>query len=445
MSGCRPSESRGHGMTSILEHPSIAGGLNHASGSSGGEWAGPCPWCGGEDRFRVWPDHPSGATGGRFLCRGCGRQGDGLAFIMELEGVGYVEACKRLGATPKAKTGGQTAQTKWTPKPSTLPDDAWMTAAGRFVERCAAALAAGGPGLEYAASRGLTAKTCVSLRIGWNDRDLYEAREAWGLPPEVNPKTGKPRRVWLPKGLVVPTLDAGRVVAIKTRRADWTPEDPLPKYAAIVGNAKTPMILAPVQGKPCVVVESEIDAVLCAQEARDLVAAIALKTAKAKPDAEAHKLLLAAPLVLVATDADEAGATAWPWWREHYPKAVRWPVPSGKDVGDLMAEAGLVRAWILAGLPEPVQDVEPVPAPEPSPPAVKSSLRRAVNLAAGQACPCRQDQLDAFAASHPHLRCCPATRPAWNWRESVWCSSRCVMPCEQKATNSILRGIQWKI
>ncbi len=419
----------------ILEHSVLAGSLNHVSGASGGEWAGPCPWCGGEDRFRVWPDHPTGATGGRFLCRGCERQGDGIAFLRELEGLSYVEACKCLGTTPKTKTMGQTTQTKWTPKTSMLPGDVWTTAAGQSVDRCAAALASGGPGLNYALSRGLTAKTCAALRIGWNAQDAYEDRAAWGLPPEANPKTGKPRRVWLPSGLVLPTLRNGQVIAIKIRRAAWTPEDELPKYAAVVGSTKAPMILAPSEGKPVVVVEGELDAILVAQEARDIVAAIALRTAKAKPDAEAHALLKAAPLVLVATDADEAGATAWPWWREHYPKAIRWPVPAGKDVGDLAATPGLVRAWIEAGLPDPERTVEPEPTPEPFSPAVGPALHQAADLAAGQPCPYPQDYLAAFAVSYPGLRCCPATRPPWNWRESPWCSSRCPTPCELQATN----------
>ena len=30
------------------------------------EWAGPCPDCGGRDRFLVWPARP---RGGAFLCR----------------------------------------------------------------------------------------------------------------------------------------------------------------------------------------------------------------------------------------------------------------------------------------------------------------------------------------------------------------------------------------
>lgn len=326
----------------------LPAGLKYVSGTSGGENAGPCPWCGGEDRFRVWPDHPSGATGGRFLCRGCGRQGDGIAFLMEREGLSYPDACKRLGATPKATGAVRTRKPDtWEPKPAVLPGDVWTTRAGQFVDRCAAALAAGGSGMDYARGRGLTAKTCATLRIGWNPSDLYENRAAWGLPPEMNPRTGKGRRVWLPSGLVIPTLCDGQVAAIKIRRSAWTPEDQLPKYAAVSSGGKLPMVLAPGKGKPCVVVESELDAILAAQEARDAVFCVALGTAKGKPDTAAHALFMAAPVVLVALDFDKAGAGGWPWWREHYANAKRWPVPAGKDVGDLLAEPGMVRAWIV--------------------------------------------------------------------------------------------------
>lgn len=420
-------------MTSILEHPSLAGSLKHTSGASGGEWAGPCPWCGGEDRFRVWPDHPSGAVAGRWMCRGCQRQGDGIQFLRELEGLSYVEACKRLGTTPKSTGTPHTRKpAAWEPKPSILPGDAWTSAAGRFVERCAAALAVGGPGLEYAAGRGLTAKTCASLKLAWNDRDRYEDRAAWGLTEEINEKTGRPRRVWLPSGLVIPSRKDGEVVAVKIRRSGWTPEDSLPKYCAVTGSAKSPMVLGLGQGKPVVVVESELDAILVAQEARDVVAAIAMRTAKAKPDAEAHTLLLATPLILVATDADDAGATAWPWWREHYPKARRWPVPAGKDVGDCAATPGLIRAWILAGLPEPerAMDLEPFPCRATSDPMSGPAPSRAADLAHGEPCPYSADQLAAFAQSHGHLICCPATSGhPWNWRERSWCESKCKIPC----------------
>ncbi|EFL51835.1 P4 alpha zinc-binding domain protein [Solidesulfovibrio fructosivorans JJ]] len=416
----------------ILEHPVLAGAMKYVSATSGGEYAGPCPWCSGTDRFRLWP--AEGATG-RWMCRGCGRQGDGIQFLRDMEGLSYPDACKRLGTTPKAAGTTHTLKpAPWEPKPAVLPGEAWIARAGQFIDRCAAALAAGGPGMEYARGRGLTARTCAALRIGWNPSDLYEDRAAWGLPEEINPRTGKPRRVWLPSGLVIPTLREGQVVAIKIRRSKWTPEDQLPKYAAASGGGKLPMVLAPGEGKPCVVVESELDAILAAQEARDAVSCVALGTAKGKPDAAANALFMAAPVVLVALDFDEAGATAWPWWRSTYPKAKRWPVPAGKDVGDLAAQPGMIRAWIEAGLPDPERNVEPEPVPESSH-VVGPILRRAADLAHGAPCTTSEAELAKLRETFPHLYVCPATTPPWNFRYVSDCATRCATPCELQATN----------
>ena len=71
----------------------------------GGEFCGPCPSCGGRDRFLIWPEHSSGATGGRFLCRGCGVQGDALEFLREFRGLSYAEACEELRIAPNRRTG----------------------------------------------------------------------------------------------------------------------------------------------------------------------------------------------------------------------------------------------------------------------------------------------------------------------------------------------------
>jgi len=358
----------------ILDLTPLAGNLKKISGTSGGEWAGPCPWCGGTDRFRVWPGHPASPTG-RFLCRGCGRQGDGIQFVRDMSGLSYADACRHFGTTPTSKPMKPRQAEKWTPKPSTLPGKEWSARAAAFVDRCAQTLADGGPGLDYAMGRGLIPGTCRKLLIGWNPADLYEDREAWGLPPETN-DAGRPKRVWLPAGLVIPTIRDSQVVAVKIRRSAWTPADKMPKYAAVASSAPLPLVLARGVCKPCLVVESELDAILTAQEARDLVCAVALRTAKGKPDAEAHELLKAAPRILVALDFDRAGADGWPWWRGNYPTAKRWPPLAGKDVGDMLNEPGLVRAWVMAGLaddPAPaapqaeVQGISPCRASEPAP------------------------------------------------------------------------------
>ncbi|MBM3502155.1 MAG: hypothetical protein FJX74_26175, partial [Armatimonadetes bacterium] len=45
--------------------------LVRIAGTRGGEWAGPCPFCGGEDRLHVQPAY----GGGRWFCRQCAPHG----------------------------------------------------------------------------------------------------------------------------------------------------------------------------------------------------------------------------------------------------------------------------------------------------------------------------------------------------------------------------------
>jgi hypothetical protein len=54
---------------------------------AGTEWAGPCPSCGGTDRFRVWPGPP-----GRFWCRQCTWSGDAITLVRNL-----VPGCAAFG------------------------------------------------------------------------------------------------------------------------------------------------------------------------------------------------------------------------------------------------------------------------------------------------------------------------------------------------------------
>ena len=55
------------------------------------EWAGPCPACGGIDRFAI------DTSKGVFNCRGCGCGGDEIALVQHVTGYGYREALAFLG------------------------------------------------------------------------------------------------------------------------------------------------------------------------------------------------------------------------------------------------------------------------------------------------------------------------------------------------------------
>jgi len=65
--------------------------LTCVSSTNGGEYAGPCPGCGGRDRFRVWP------ALGRFWCRQCNKKGDTITYLIEFRKVTFRVAAHLVG------------------------------------------------------------------------------------------------------------------------------------------------------------------------------------------------------------------------------------------------------------------------------------------------------------------------------------------------------------
>jgi len=70
--------------------------LKKTANTNGGEYHGPCPFCGGEDRFYV---HPAKQL---WRCRQCERGGDYIEFVKQYDGIDYKAACEKLGITPDA-------------------------------------------------------------------------------------------------------------------------------------------------------------------------------------------------------------------------------------------------------------------------------------------------------------------------------------------------------
>jgi hypothetical protein len=62
---------------------------------SANEWAGPCPRCGGTDRFSI-------NTNKRvYNCRGAGEGGDVIAMVRYVTGRSFIEACERITGEPR--------------------------------------------------------------------------------------------------------------------------------------------------------------------------------------------------------------------------------------------------------------------------------------------------------------------------------------------------------
>lgn len=60
------------------------------------EWIGPCPRCGGTDRFAINP----GKKGGVFNCRGSGAGGDVISLVRHVVGCEFLTACELINGEP---------------------------------------------------------------------------------------------------------------------------------------------------------------------------------------------------------------------------------------------------------------------------------------------------------------------------------------------------------
>lgn len=335
----------------------------------GPEWAGPCPVCGGNekrgsDRFHIWPEQQSGKTAGTFWCRQCQHGGDLIEFHMWTKGVDFKEAARLAGATlsktAQNRRGATQQKTRTIPfiaTESQNPDLLWSEHCRKFIDWCHSRLLDNNHASErdWLAARGIGRDAIVKFCLGWNPTHAWRERTAWGLAPLVK-DDGKPRKLFLPRGLVIPIIAGGTVRFCCVRQPDQEP-----KYYVIPGCNRLPVVTR--TARVMVVVESYLDAMLLDSVAGDLAGFVALGAAQKKPDIDLHGILNQASHISVSLDSDEVktlangmiqapGQQASRWWLENYEQARRVPVIGGKDPGDAYQHGVDLRSWVLAGMPE---------------------------------------------------------------------------------------------
>ena len=140
--------------------------LVRIANTHGGEYAGPCPFCGGVDRFHVQP------AAGWWFCRQCNpRGGDAIDYVQRREQLAFPEAIAFL-AGHAAGSSPRHMRIRPTTRPA-LPNwtqPAWQQAAQALVQEAEAALAddvAGAAGRAYLADRGLQSATWQAWRLGY--------------------------------------------------------------------------------------------------------------------------------------------------------------------------------------------------------------------------------------------------------------------------------------
>lgn len=369
-------------MSQVLQIAEKHTSLRRATSS---RHTGPCPKCGGNDRssdrFSVYVDKED------FHCFACGFNGDAITLLRELENMTCPEAHKALGKECQSNTcphietcsaSGRaglfrkkeetarksvTAPVKnkndrWQPGQAENPANLWQQHADKLVELAHRSLLENPEQLRYLEQRGLPLEAVVQYRLGWIPSDLFRESAAWGIDAEISDKTGKPKKLWIPQGLLIPFFKGNAIHRIRIRRAEVKENEP--RYYWMPGSGNDTIILG-TDLKAFVVVESDLDGYATAWAGRELAGAVALGTCSAKPKGAAAEALDRALCILTALDFEprgnprtgqheNPGGKASLWWEKTYRQSARWPVPSGKDIGDYVKDGGDLRQWILAGL-----------------------------------------------------------------------------------------------
>lgn len=265
------------------------------SSTKGGEYASACPMCGGRDRFRLWPES---GDGGLWWCRGCNKGGDAIQLLRDAKGMTFKEACVQLGRQTTAMKRGRTpilpshASKEFVPKKSSDPACLWQSRAIDLVSAAEKALLADSTQLGWLEGRGITAAAISRFRLGWLPKDRWLPKTSWGLDDN-----GK--KLWLPAGFFIPWFTGEDVHRIRIRRPQ---SDAEPRYYIVPGSGTSPMMIPPAipsgRAAAWVIVESELDAILIAQEAGDLAGCAGLGSVAIKPDSALYAELKKAACIL---------------------------------------------------------------------------------------------------------------------------------------------------
>lgn len=263
----------------------------------------------------------------------------------------YSEACNKVGKPPQRIHSSTIYPKKelFSPKKADTPPDLWLKAASSFACNSHQSLLNNLTGLRSLQERGFSLSSLETFLLGWNPEEKTVSMQSWGLAKEIK-EDGKERKIWLPKGIVIPSFSNGTLIKLKVRRAHWSPESTLPKYIEIVGNMKCPSFYGNINSNVIILVEAELDAMLIQQYASDICCCLAIGGAGKKPDLDSHMILQKASVILFALDFDAAGNKAFHFWKDTYPHLRAWPIPFSKSPGDALKLGVNLRKWVSIGI-----------------------------------------------------------------------------------------------
>lgn len=317
--------------------------------TAGGEYHSSCPVCGGTDRFYMQPYKQMSKCKGFYSCRQCNTTGDAIQFARQFLNFSFHKAAQTVNATISEDTQYQILKQSYSPRLITLkePPKKWTETATKYMEQAYTQLLHKKDTLEFLASRGITINIIHQYKFGWSPKDNFFLRSDWGLE-EQQSINGKPRKLWIPKGLIIPINKPNeQIVRLKVRRSDWKNGDTLPKYIAISGSMNGLSLIGNQKHTTIVVVESELDAYALNCIVGDFIFVVAVGSNIKNPDNLTDYYAKNASNLLICHDNDTAGKKMFAKWCNLYFHAKALSTPVGKDIGEAIQKDFNIKEWLL--------------------------------------------------------------------------------------------------
>jgi len=324
---------------------------------SSSEYAGPCPGCGGTDRFRVF------LKSEKYFCRNCDKKGDMIQFCTDFLNMSFKDACVATGNSHKLKseiTSQRFLPARQKQKAAHRPQDAqdgpdrdrWQSQAHGFIEWANKELLKRPELITWLETeRQLSSCQVEHHRLGFNPKIIFSEPQKWGFKADHS-------KICLPPGLVIPYFDqSGQVYGINVRQfkttdaapAAYLPDqDPERRYQRINGTKSKPLVFGDLDRPwPVVIVESELDALVLWNHFDCMVNVVALLTVAQRPDLPGN-----GP-ILYALDSDGPGKKQYKAWKDKYQSRVHPATPiNGKDITEMLKAGVPPLPWLALWLKE---------------------------------------------------------------------------------------------
>ncbi len=294
------------------------------------QYAGTCPFCGGRDRFLCWPyrEHPG------YFCRGCGRTGGPVRFLMDYEGKAKWEALQELDLQN---------ENEYHPLPPTYmthvasPGKIWQETGRALCHASQQCLWShrGAAGLAYLHGRGFTDATIREAMLGYCP-GLSMTGEQWGIQTS---------RLIIPRGIVIPWYSGGQLWKITLRLGKSADH----RYEQVLGSQECLFNADTISNEKTTILYEGVFDALSGQQLAPELAHVATDDVQKCRSARWIARLCLASRVLVAYDADEAGDRESAFWTRTLPHASRWR-PWAKDTNAMLEQGLDLLEWLVLGL-----------------------------------------------------------------------------------------------